>query len=157
MNKIEIDYLRKLLRKALLYRLMTNIEKIVTRTGLPHSQISKRMGRATNWFNDAYNNNEDIQLSSLSGILAVVDTINKIDEYKISDIFDEKVLKITTLMIKIADEESEHIPAFINSEKTLFMDLIGDWGSLGAKRKLTSLEQKYLKRIQSIVSKGEND
>jgi len=157
MNKIEIDYLQKLLRKALLYRLMGNIDKIVDRTNLPHSQVSKRMGRAKNWFNDAYNNNEDIQLSSLSGIIAVVNTVDKIDEYKLSDLFDEKVLQITTLMIKIADEESEHIPAFIDAEKILFMDLIGDWGSLEAKRKLNSLEQKYLKRIQSLVSKEEND
>jgi len=51
---------------------MTNIDKTVSKAGLSHQEISSRTGRKGNWFNDAYNNNEDIHISSLSKVLSVI-------------------------------------------------------------------------------------
>lgn len=155
--KIEIKYLQKLLHKALIYRLMANINEFLKNANIRHYQLSEGTRRAKNWFNDAYNNNEDIQLSSLSKIMAFINSIDKIEKYQLSDLFDEKVLLITTVMMSLGDEETNHIHTFINSERDLFEDLIGDWGTLEAKKKLTELEQKHFKIVESLVAKEENN
>lgn len=148
---INIESIQKLLKKALLYRLMTNVEKIVSNANLSHQEISSGTGRKGNWFNDAFNNNEDIQLSSLAKVLSVINSKKVINQYQLKDIFDDKVLKISSVMSSLADEDIATINNFITSEKELFIDLIGDWGSLDAKRKLTSIEHSCFLELQSLI------
>lgn len=130
---------------------MTNIEKIISNAGLSHQEVSSRTGRKGNWFNDAFNNNEDIQISSLSKVLAVVNSHAKINKYLITDIFDEKVLRISRVMSSLADENPKSINDFIISEINLFIDLVGDWGSLNSKNKLTDIERLYFDELQRLV------
>lgn len=147
---IDITSIQKLLRKALLYRLMANVERIVSNAGLSHQEVS-RTGRKGNWFNDAYNNNEDIHLSSLSKILSIVNKQTEIKQYRLTDIFDEKVLRISNVMSSLADEELDTIEDFMISEIDLFIDLIGDWGSLASKKKLSNNEYLIFEELQILI------
>ncbi len=155
MIKIEIKHLQRLLHKALLYRLMGKINKLLKNARIPHSKLSLDTGRARTWFNDAYNNNEDIQLSSLTRVLAVINSKDNIEKYKLSDLFDQKILQITTLMMSLGDEEPEYVPAFIESEHELFIDLISDWALLEDNKKLTFQEKEHFKKIQIMLDKEE--
>ena len=148
---ININSVQKLMRKALLYRLITNIEKITSKAGLSHQKISAETGRRGNWFNDAFNNNEDIKISSLAKILSVVNHKTDIKEYHLSDVFDEKVLKISRVISSLSDESSNSIQDFILSEETLLLDLIGDWGSLNSKKKLSSEEISCFEELQQLL------
>lgn len=130
---------------------MTNVEKVVSNAGLSHQEVSAHTGRKGNWFNDAYNNNEDIQISSLAKILSVVNDYTEIERYQLSDIFDNKVLRISKVMASLADEDLRTIYNFIMSEIDLFMDLIGDWGSLNSKNKLSNDERSYFEKLQKII------
>lgn len=155
MINIEIKHLKKLLQKALLYRLMTNLDSFLKEANIKHSRLSLATGRARNWFNDAYNNNEDIQLSSLTRVLAVINSKDNIGKYKLSDLFDQKILQITILMMSLGDEEPEYVPAFIESEYELFIDLISDWALLEDNKKLTFEEKEHFKKIQIMLDKEE--
>jgi hypothetical protein len=164
---IDIASIQKLLRKALLYRLMANLDKTVSNAGLSHQEISSRTGRQGNWFNDAYNNNEDIHISSLSKILSVVNEHTEINQYRLTDIFDEKVLRISIVMSTLADEQRKNkekdkentdiIKNFIIAEIDLFLDLLGDWGSLIAKKKLNDNELVYFEKLQSLIKQLANE
>ncbi|WP_377520057.1 hypothetical protein [Priestia megaterium] len=155
MINIEIKHLKKLLQKALLYRLMTNLDSFLKEANIKHSRLSLATGRARTWFNDAYNNNEDIQLSSLTRVLAVINSKGNIEKYKLSDLFDQKILQITTLMMSLGDEEPEYVPAFIESEHKLFIDLISDWALLEDNKKLTFEEKEHFKKIRIMLDKEE--
>ncbi|WP_142675793.1 hypothetical protein [Bacillus taeanensis] len=130
---------------------MTNVEKIVSNAGLSHQEVSSRTGRKGNWFNDAYNNNEDIHISSLAKVLSVINAHTEIKQYQLSDLFDKKVLRISSVMSSLADENFATINNFITSEIDLFMDLIGDWGSLDSKKKLSNDERSYFKELQKLI------
>ena len=153
---INIASIQKLLRKALLYRIMTNVEKLVSNSGLSHQKISSSTGRKGNWFNDAYNNNEDIHLSSLSKILSVVNDHTEINQYQLTDIFDKKVLRLSSVMSSLADETEATINNFIISELDLFIDLLGDWGSLDSKNKLSSQEHTCFEELQKLIKQLAN-
>jgi hypothetical protein len=148
---IEIASIQKLLKQALLYRLMTNIEKMVSTANLSHQEISSRTGRKGNWFNDAFNNNEDIKISSLAKILSVINSNTDINQYQLADIFDKKVVRIANVISCLADEDLSNIKNFLYSERDLFMDLIGDWGSLDSKKKLTGPEHACFKEILQVI------
>lgn len=148
---IDIITIKKLLRKALLYRLMTNLEKTVSNAGISHQEISSRTGRKGNWFNDAYNNNEDLHISSLSKVLSVVNDRTEIKQYSLSDLFDKKVLEISSVMSSLTDEDLATINSFIISEIDLFLDLIGDWGSLNSKKKLSNDEQSNFEELKKLI------
>lgn len=149
---IEISSLQKLLRKALLYRLMININGIISESGLSHQEISCQTGRARNWFNDAYNNNEDIRLSSLSKVFAVLSKEFDLSNYQITDLFDKKVLHISGVLNSLADEDNDSIAGFILSEREIFSDLIADWGSLNEKKKLNEDEQFHYSELKFLLS-----
>ena len=153
---MEITHLKKLLQKALLYRLMINIDRLISEADIPHATLSLDTGSSKNWFNDAYNNNEDIRISSLAKILTVINASNKIDDYKVCNLFDENVLSVTDLLIRSSYEEKYSVSSFIKSDKELFSDLITDWGLLDAKKKLTSSEKEYLTFIRNLVFEEEN-
>lgn len=131
---------------------MTNVEKTVSNAGISHQEVSARTGRKGNWFNDAYNNNEDIQISSLAKILSVVNDNTEIQKYQLIDLFDEKVLRISKVLASLSDEDSDTINDFITSETDLFIDLIGDWGSLDAKKKLSNQERSNFEELQKLIT-----
>ncbi len=154
---INITNIQKLLRKALLYRLITNIDKIVSTAGISHQELSTNTGRKGNWFNDAYNNNEDIRISSLAKVLSVVNNKIDIKQFSISNLYDEKVLRISSVISSLADENSLSINDFIFSEKDLFIDLVGDWGSLSSKKKLTSEEESCYQELQRLLKGNDKE
>ncbi len=132
---------------------MTNLDNLVSESNLSHIDISSRAGRKGNWFNDAYNNNEDIRLSSLAKILSIINKEKDITEYVLSDLFDKKVLEIARVLSNINDEDenSVHVLDFISAEDVLFVDLLGDWGSLESKRKLNSEEKMSFHKIKEFI------
>ncbi|WLR44394.1 hypothetical protein LC087_18975 (plasmid) [Bacillus carboniphilus] len=107
-----------------------------------------------------FNNSEDIKISTLAKILTVVNKHTPISDYKLTDLFDEKVLRISNTIASLSDESPETIIKFIESENELFMDLIADWGSLLSKNKLSDEEQLYLKDLKQLIhtftNKGDN-
>ncbi|KKB34606.1 hypothetical protein [Bacillus thermotolerans] len=143
--------LRKLLQKALLFRLMTNIDNLVENAKISHSTLSFSAGQQHSWFNDAFNNNEDISISSLTKILSAVNDKVDLADYKLIDLFDKNILIIASRITAIKDEKDEQIPSFILTERELFTDLLGDWGLLKAKKKLSEEEQQTAEEVRSIL------
>jgi hypothetical protein len=127
---------------------MTNLERLLTTTGLSHSKLSAGTRKKGNWFNDAYNNNEDIRLSSLAKLLAVIDPNHGLTDHAIAAIYDETVLRIAVYMNFLLDEEEPDLLKTIRSENELITDLLGDWGSLEAKKKLTPPEKELFNAIK---------
>lgn len=149
---IEKNILLKLLRKSVLYRLMDNIDDLISKSNLTHRELSNLAGNSDNWFNDAYNNNEDIQITSFAKILSVVNQKKDLSDYKLMSIFNEKILKITSLISRLSDEEDNYIEDFIIAEKTIFIDIIGDWASMAYKKKLNTKELELLNKVKDLVS-----
>ncbi|MFK2827127.1 hypothetical protein QYG89_15940 [Bacillus sp. B190/17] len=144
--------LNRLLRKALIFQLMTNIDHLIAKAEIPHSTLSVSTGQKHSWFNDAFNNNEDISISSLTKVLSVIGTKIDLTDYKLMDMFDRKVLMIARLITNLTDEEDDQIPFFICSEKEIIMDLLGDWGLLKAKKKLSENELETIEQIRSALA-----
>src|SRR5699024_12099220 len=84
---------------------------------------------AKNWFNDAYNNDEDIRISSFVRILSIVDEVGKVnlDKYTLKDFFDDKILKIASLMRMLPDEHIDYVEDFIRNDLNIFIVLLADW------------------------------
>ena len=140
---------------------MTNLDDLVSESNLSHIDISSRAGRKGNWFNDAYNNNEDIRISSLAKILSIINVEKDIKKYILADLFDKKVLEIARVLSNIndEDEDSVYVLDFISAEDVLFVDLLGDWGSLESKKKLTSEEKMSFHKIKDFIRQqgGQSD
>jgi len=151
---IKKDILAKMMKKALLYRLMYNLDEIVNKSNLTHSDLSSRVGNAKNWFNDAYNNDEDIRISSFVRILSVVDEVGKVnlDKYTLKDFFDDKILKIASLMRMLPDEHIDYVEDFIRNDLNIFIGLLADWRSLEYRKKLTKGEQNNLTEINNLIN-----
>jgi hypothetical protein len=146
--------LKGLFKKALLYRLLTNIDDLISKAKLSHKEVSSRTGRKGNWINDAYNQSEDIQISSLAKIFSVINTEIDLNGYSLSAVFDDKVLDIARVISNLSDEEedSAQIAEFVSSEEELLIDLLGDWGSLESKRKLNEEELSYFREIKKLIN-----
>lgn len=148
MNKV---ILKKLLRKALLSRLMDNLQKLTLRANLNHRTISIQMGASANWFNDAYNNNEDIKISSLARVLSVISEKLELEEEKLITLFDKKSLEIASLYGSMSNENEQYIENLIQNEKNMFSDLIAEWDYLSRKNKLDKNEKKVALKVQELI------
>lgn len=148
MNKV---ILKKLLRKALLSRLMDNLQKLTLRANLNHRTISIQMGASANWFNDAYNNNEDIKISSLARVLSVISEKLELEEEKLITLFDKKSLEIASLYGSTSNENEQYIENLIQNEKNMFSDLIAEWDYLSRKNKLDKNEKKVALKVQELI------
>ncbi|GGM39446.1 hypothetical protein GCM10011351_27010 [Paraliobacillus quinghaiensis] len=131
---------------------MDNLNDLISQAKLTHREVSNRVGNSENWFNDAYNNNEDIQISSFAKVLSVVSEEHEISEYKLMDIFNEKILNISSLLTRLSDEEEKYISDFIIAEKKLFLDILGDWASLAYKNKLNNKEVELISKVKDLIS-----
>ncbi|UZJ78609.1 hypothetical protein [Fictibacillus sp. KU28468] len=151
MITIEIFLLQKLLRKAMIYQLMIKINKLIKEANLTHKEISEQTGRSGNWVNRVYNNSSDITMSSLSKIISVISEKIELDKYNLNALFDQKTLKIASTMSSLADENSISATAFILSEKELFSDLMGDWGALSERKKLSKKEKAVFEKLQKLL------
>lgn len=143
------------MKKALLYRLMKNIDQLVYKTGLSHSAVSDRIGSAKNWFNDAYNNNEDIYISSFTKVLSVIDGELDLSKYNLIDIFDRKIFKIVSLMHYLSDNDVAYLDTIIAHDPSAFVELIADWKSMDYRKKLSDVEKHNLNEIVLKLSKGD--
>lgn len=152
---IDKTVLLKLLRKALLYRLMNNLNDMILETKLTHRSISNGVGNSDNWFNDAYNNNEDIRISSLLRVLSVIELEFNLKDYTLDTLFDKKILEIGSLINSLSDENDKYIKDFIMSDKDMFVDLIGDWASMDYKKKLSEAEQEVFNQVRGYISSEE--
>lgn len=141
-----------MMRKALLYRFMNNINQVIYKTDLTHREISIRVGNAKNWFNDAYNNNEDIHISSFIRILSIIDEELNINEYGLTDIFDKKMFEIVSLMHFLTDHETDYYKEIINHDRDIFIELIADWKSMDYRKKLNDVEKYNMNKIVSFIS-----
>ncbi|AND40651.1 MULTISPECIES: hypothetical protein [Bacillaceae] len=146
--------MKGLFKRALLYRLLTNLDVLISKAKLSHKEVSSRTGRKGNWINDAYNQSEDIQISSLAKIFSVINTEIDLNGYSLSAVFDDKVLDIARVISNLSDEEenSAQIAQFVSSEEELLIDLLGDWGSLESKRKLNKEELSYFREIKKLIN-----
>jgi len=128
---------------------MANIDKLLTKEGLNHRELSNKIGNSNNWFNDAFNNNEDIRLSSLIKIFSVMPEQT---EFKLNILFDYKILEISSMRTSLSDEHENYIKDFIISEKDTFVDVIGDWAAMNYRNKLNNDEQKAVETIRHLIN-----
>ncbi|KOO42600.1 helix-turn-helix domain-containing protein [Priestia koreensis] len=152
MSPIEILTLKKLMRKALIFNLMNNLNKIIRKAGMSHRELSERSGQSSNWFNDAYNNSEDITISSLAKVFGVLNEKVNISSYQLTDLFDKQIIQISSTLSSLVDENEQSIQTFILSQPSLFSDLLADWAALNEKNKLTSDEKLLYVDIQALLS-----
>lgn len=131
---------------------MDNLDKLISEAKLTHREVSNRAGNSNNWFNDAYNNNEDIHMSSFIKILSVINQEIELKELKLVGIFDEKLLSISSLISRLNDEERNYLNDFIVSEKNLFLDVLGDWASMAYRNKLSENEKEIMDRVKTLIS-----
>ena len=147
------DVLLKLIKKALIYRLMANLDRFINAAELTHREISSSTAKSQSWFNDAFNNNEDIYISTLTKVLSVIHEKHDLTQYRLIDIFDQKILKIALTLCRISDEDDdEHIRNYICSEKSFFLDLFGDWASINYKNKLNEEEKEVMLQVKDLIS-----
>ena len=135
---------------------MDNLDKLISEANLTHRAISNGIGNSDNWFNDAFNNNEDIQVSSLTRVLSVISEEIDLKEYKITSLFDKKILEIASLIGKLSDEDERYIFEFIKSDKNIFTDMLGDWASMEYRDKLNDAEKQVLAQVKECLAEGED-
>ena len=155
---IEKHIILKLLKKSLLYRLMENINRLLSKSNadLTHRELSERMGNSANWFNDAYNNNEDIAITSFARLLSVIGQKIDLNEQKLITLFDSKILKISSLISELTDEDERYISNLIKSDKAIFTEILGDWASMDFKNKLNDAEKMVMNQVRELLLEGEN-
>lgn len=153
---IEKTVILKLLRKAMLYRLMDNLNHLISEAKLTHRAVSNRMGNSDNWLNDAYNNNEDIYISSFARVLSVIGQEMDLKEHRLLSLFDGEILKIASLMGRVSDEDANHIKDLIQADKKIFTDVLGDWASMAYKKKLDYVEKATMDQISDLISEEED-
>jgi len=151
-NRINKDVIIRLLKKSMLYRLMSNTDKLLSDLNLTHRELSNRIGNADNWFNDAFNNYEDIRLSSFTRVLSVIQQEINLESYNLTTIFDDTILNIGLLIGGLSDEDDEeHIKNIIILEKSLFTDLIGDWAPMKQRNRLSDMEKETVQKINILI------
>ncbi|MGI8386594.1 hypothetical protein [Robertmurraya sp. P23] len=131
---------------------MDNIDDLISEAKLTHREVSNRAGNSNNWFNDAYNNNEDIHISSFVKVLSVINEKHDLKEHKLLNVFDMKILSISTLISRLSDEDENYINDFIISDKQLFLDVLGDWASMEYKNKLNEKEKEIMEKVKVLIS-----
>lgn len=137
----------------MLYRLMSNADKLLSDLNITHKELSNRVGNANNWFNDAFNNYEDIHLSSFARVLSVIQQEIDLENYKLTTIFDDTILSIGLLIGGLSDEdEEEHIKNIIIFEESLFTDLIGDWAPMIQSNRLSDIEEETVQKIIILIN-----
>ncbi|WP_107937313.1 hypothetical protein [Ureibacillus chungkukjangi] len=149
-----------MVKKALMYQFMANIDTKIKGKEilLTHRDLSIETGRAEAWFNNSFNNLEDLRISSFLRILAVANERHKanteaeIDGEFLINIFTSKILETANGINILAIENEAHLGAFIQSEEKLFQDLIGYWGILSSKGKLNDAEEQVLKEMREILN-----
>lgn len=146
--------LQVLLKKALVYNLMVNVDMVLEHEGITHRDLSSRTGRAGNWFNDAKNNNEDIQFSTLARIFAAIQPkqeagIDTNTTEMLKNVFSKKVFDVSEKLNNVMDGEGTPIQDIIQSDRDFYQDRIGDWASINSLGKLTEQEGLYVDQISS--------
>lgn len=131
---------------------MDNIDNLISKAKLTHREVSNRAGNSNNWFNDAYNNNEDIHISSFIKVLSVINQKHDLKEEKLLNIFDKKILSISSLISRLSDEEENYINDFIIAEKQLFLDILGDWAAMSYKNKLSEKEKEIMDKVKVLIT-----
>lgn len=151
----------KLLKKSLLYRLMTNLDqRLISKTKLTHREISYRTGNSHSWFNDAYNNNEDISISSFIKILSVIKSAiesmkhPEVDfQHELINLIDGSILKIASIIGELSDEEEHDIAYFIKSDEEFYREILVDWLSMKRKNKLNNIENRVVDQVEKILER----
>lgn len=146
--------LQVLLKKSLVYNLMVNVDTVLGSKGITHRNLSSRTGRAGNWFNDAKNNNEDIQFSTVARIFAAIQPIEGVGIDRdptemLKVVFSKKVFEISDKINNVKGAEGMPIHDIILSDKDFYQDRIGDWASVRLLGKLTEQEVLYVDQISN--------
>lgn len=148
--------LLRLLKKSLLYQLMNKLDRLIIDANLTHRDVSHLTGNSHSWFNDVYNNYEDIYISSFMRVLSVIKPeIDFYNKLKLNDLFDESTLKIASMISKLSDEEERDIANFIQSDKEIFNEIKVDWMSMKYKNKLNNVEKKVVEQVKNILAEEE--
>lgn len=145
--------LQVLLKKALVYNLMINIDKILEKENISHLDLSRRTGRAGNWFNDAKNNNEDVRISTVARILAAIQLKQEKVDMDTTEIlkgfFSKRVFEVSEKLNNVMDGEGTPIQETIQLDKDFYQDLIGDWASIDKLGDLKARERLYVDQISN--------
>lgn len=135
---------------------MGNLDQLISEAELTHRAVSNRVGNSDNWFNDAYNNNEDIYISSFTRVLSVIGQKIDLENKKLFSLFDEQILEIAFLIGKLSDEDDNYISDFIKADKNIFIDVLGDWASMAYKNKLDDVEKMVMDQVRDFISEEED-
>jgi len=112
-NNHSVDnLLLSLLKKILLYRLTRNIDKELQNRKISHAKLSAISGRGGNWFNRAFNELEDMRVTTF---IRTITAINKKTSGRdnnpvdVNHILDEELFKISSVFIDLATNGAEYL------------------------------------------------
>lgn len=160
-----MDYkmLKTVLTKALLYRMMANLDRLIYESELSDQKLTERMGgKSHTWLNNAKNNAEDIRISSLIRVLAEIQDEFKsssgkdpLDKRQVSSLFDSTMLEIAKIINECKDGTSLNVEGLFSDRLNTYKDLKGDWGILKVKKKLSPEELSLIEELTIIVQDKE--
>lgn len=156
-----IKDLQTLLKKALTYNLLFNVNTILGEKNISNSNISNGTGRAGNWFNDAKNNNEDIRFSTVARVFAAIKPETKTEiaterdpeiVTMLSNVFSEKVFELANVLNNLTHAEGMPIHVLIQSDRKFYQNLIAEWASIQSLGKLTTQEMAHVNQISEWLN-----
>ena len=84
-------------------------------------------------------------------MLSVISEKIKLNEEKLTTVFDKKSLEIASLYGRVLNEKEQYIKDLIRSEKSIFSDLVTEWDYLSGKNKLDENEKKVARQVQDLI------
>ena len=160
---MEARNLISLLKKGLVFKLLTDLDQQLSKANIRHSDVSAAINNAPPWFNNVFNNNEDIRMSSLIRVIAYVTEQEGIDrETFLNELFNTSLLDYARIINVTKDEvlpgvailEQKKLLEIIQEEKRLFVDLDSQWGYLQSKEKLNAEEASIREQIKQLIFEG---
>lgn len=129
-------------------------------------ELSQGVAQASNWFNDAKNNTEDIRISSFLRILSFLTDKDKIKQEKDKDktyipmstdeIFTEQIIWIASIYIAIKDEiyppDVSSLYDYLDENPERLRVMIPTIRGLKEKHKLSDEEQNYLEELLKYIT-----
>lgn len=152
--------LQKLFNKLTVYKFLGNLTTRFSR--ISHTKISIKAGRAQNNFNRAFNENEDIRLSTLLRYWRAIDQLVKDSQLTVADdrpftfesLLDEELLNILDTVNQLSDIDwnevarTEHFQHFIHGLE-FYVSLLTKKGLL-----LTEEIEAFKILVHQVKNKG---
>lgn len=160
---MENDVGRILWKKILLKEFFQQMEVVSSRIHISDKAISESSGQSPNWFNDAKNNQEDIQISSFIRVLSVLTDSKNLklsaestpQKIPIEEIYTNQLIWLGSVFngLKVDKDISVErlIESYIKSDPERLNELIATLSGLKTAGKLSEEEKKFSNKLITMI------